>query len=235
MPNPYSVYMHDTDTRKLFADDYRFDSHGCTRVDNVRDLAAWILQDGPPGWDRAAIDAGIAAGQTKVINLPRKMPVAWVYLTGWVTRDGTVEFRDDVYKHDEALDRNASRRCRGRRLRRAGADHRSEAGFDRQPVITRGSAGRPRHNASVVSDGHRRCARWFWSASCRRRTARNLASSWRHPASRTDSWSPDFYRHIGRVLEEGKFHLGFFDDRLSMPDMYGRDHAPHRRRTAFVA
>src|SRR5271155_4799884 len=52
----------------------------------------------------------------------------------------------------------------------------------------------------------------------------NLASSWRHPASRTDSWSPDYYRHIGRVLEAGKFHLGFFDDRLSMPDMYGRDH-----------
>jgi murein L,D-transpeptidase YcbB/YkuD len=105
MPNPYSVYMHDTDTRKLFANDYRFDSHGCTRVDNVRDLAAWILQDGPPGWDRAAIDAGIAAGVSKVINLPRKIPVAWVYLTGWVTRDGTVEFRDDVYKHDESLDR----------------------------------------------------------------------------------------------------------------------------------
>jgi FMN-dependent oxidoreductase (nitrilotriacetate monooxygenase family) len=53
----------------------------------------------------------------------------------------------------------------------------------------------------------------------------NHPSSWRHPQSRTDSWSADFYRHIGRVLEEGKFHLGFFDDRLSMPDMYGRDHA----------
>ena len=53
----------------------------------------------------------------------------------------------------------------------------------------------------------------------------NIASSWRHPQSRPDSWSPDFYRHIGSVLEEGKFHLGFFDDRLSMPDMYGRDHA----------
>src|SRR5215469_11896913 len=52
----------------------------------------------------------------------------------------------------------------------------------------------------------------------------NLASSWRHRQSRTDSWSPDFYRHIGRVLEAGRFHLGFFDDRLSMPDMYGRDH-----------
>jgi FMN-dependent oxidoreductase (nitrilotriacetate monooxygenase family) len=53
----------------------------------------------------------------------------------------------------------------------------------------------------------------------------NIASSWRHPQSRTDSWSPDFYRYIGRVLEEGRFHLGFFDDRLSMPDMYGHDHA----------
>src|SRR5262245_5630154 len=53
----------------------------------------------------------------------------------------------------------------------------------------------------------------------------NFASSWRHPLSRTDTWSPDYYRHLGRVLEEGKFHLGFFDDRLSMPDMYGRDHA----------
>jgi len=105
MPNPYSVYMHDTDTRKLFADDYRFDSHGCTRVDNVRDLAVWILQDNPTGWNRGAIDAGIATGETKIINLPHKIPVAWVYLTGWVTRDGTVEFRDDVYKHDEQLDR----------------------------------------------------------------------------------------------------------------------------------
>jgi L,D-transpeptidase YcbB len=120
MPNPYSVYMHDTDTRNLFSADYRFDSHGCTRVDNVRDLAAWILQDGPPGWDRAAIDAGIASGVSKVINLPRKIPVAWVYLTGWVTRDGTVEFRDDVYKHDEALDR-------------AGLDAMSAGGFVQAP------------------------------------------------------------------------------------------------------
>src|SRR5882762_12027948 len=53
----------------------------------------------------------------------------------------------------------------------------------------------------------------------------NFASSWRHPLSRTDTWSADYYRHIGRVLEEGKFHLGFFDDRVSMPDMYGRNHA----------
>jgi hypothetical protein len=29
----------------LFNDDYRFDSHGCSRIDNVRDLAARPLND----------------------------------------------------------------------------------------------------------------------------------------------------------------------------------------------
>src|SRR5580698_7902297 len=52
----------------------------------------------------------------------------------------------------------------------------------------------------------------------------NLVSSWRHPESREDSTSADYYKTIGRVLEEGKFHLGFFDDRLAMPDRYGNDH-----------
>src|SRR3546814_6750432 len=37
--------------------------------------------------------------------------------------------------------------------------------------------------------------------------------------------SKDFYRRIAQVLEAGKFDLGFFDDRLAMPDMYGGDHA----------
>jgi FMN-dependent oxidoreductase (nitrilotriacetate monooxygenase family) len=49
----------------------------------------------------------------------------------------------------------------------------------------------------------------------------NFAGSWRHPASRNDFASPDYYAHIGRVLEAGKFQLAFFDDRLGMPEFYG--------------
>ena len=52
-----------------------------------------------------------------------------------------------------------------------------------------------------------------------------LASAWRHPEARPDFLSPDYYRHIARVLEAGKFHMAFFDDRLAMPDMLGGDHA----------
>ncbi|MCK1362394.1 LLM class flavin-dependent oxidoreductase [Bradyrhizobium sp. 199] len=53
----------------------------------------------------------------------------------------------------------------------------------------------------------------------------NLPSSWRHPDSREDSMSADYYQEIARILEAGKFHMAFFDDRLAMPDRYGNDHA----------
>ncbi len=103
MPNSYSVYMHDTNQRSLFSDDYRFDSHGCSRVDNVRDLAAWLLSEEMPKWNRAAVDAAIATGAHQEVALPKKVPVAWIYLTAWMTRDQTVQFRNDVYAQDEQL------------------------------------------------------------------------------------------------------------------------------------
>lgn len=53
----------------------------------------------------------------------------------------------------------------------------------------------------------------------------NFVGSWRHPEAAPDFTSADYYRRIGRALEAGKFHLGFFDDRLAMPDRYGGDHA----------
>ncbi|MGO4714667.1 L,D-transpeptidase family protein [Bradyrhizobium sp. 2TAF24] len=102
MPNAYAVYMHDTNQKSLLSRDYRFDSHGCVRVDQVRDLAAWLLQD-TPGWDRAGIDAAIATNERQNVQLAKKVPVAWIYLTAWMTRDGTVHFRDDIYEQDTQL------------------------------------------------------------------------------------------------------------------------------------
>jgi L,D-transpeptidase YcbB len=100
MPNAYSVYMHDTNHKEFFSADYRFQSSGCTRVEDPRALATWLLAE-TPGWGRHEIDAGIARGDRTDIRLTRKLPVAWVYLTGWATRDGLIHFRDDVYGHDD--------------------------------------------------------------------------------------------------------------------------------------
>ena len=52
----------------------------------------------------------------------------------------------------------------------------------------------------------------------------NYVGSWRHPGSMSDFLGPEYFCRIARTLEAGKFHLGFFDDRLAMPDILGNDH-----------
>jgi alkanesulfonate monooxygenase SsuD/methylene tetrahydromethanopterin reductase-like flavin-dependent oxidoreductase (luciferase family) len=52
----------------------------------------------------------------------------------------------------------------------------------------------------------------------------NYVYSWRHPDTMSDFMTPEYYQRIGRTLEDGKFDLAFFDDRLAMPDKYGDDY-----------
>ena len=131
MPNPHSVYMHDTNHKEFFSADYRFQSSGCTRVEDPRALATWLLADNP-GWGRREIDAAIAKGERTDIRLTHKVPVAWVYLTGWVTRDNVIHFRDDIYGHDDKPD--TGRRC-ARAGRERGARLRLRAAISRHAVI----------------------------------------------------------------------------------------------------
>ena len=97
--NPYGVYMHDTPSKGVFGDDYRFISSGCMRVQNVRDYVAWLLKDNP-GWDRGKVDEAINSGQRIDVKLTQAVPVYWVYVTAWATPDGIVQFRDDIYQRD---------------------------------------------------------------------------------------------------------------------------------------
>ena len=101
IPNPYGVYMHDTPSKGIFGDDFRFVSSGCVRVQDVRDYVAWLLKDNP-GWGRDQIDEVIRSGQRLDVKLTTPVPVYWVYITAWATPDGVVQFRPDVYQRDGA-------------------------------------------------------------------------------------------------------------------------------------
>jgi murein L,D-transpeptidase YcbB/YkuD len=104
MPNREAVYMHDTPSKRLFAQDARFHSSGCVRVADVTGFAEWLLRSSAApagGWTRASIEAAIATTARQDIRLENPVPVAWVYLTGYATPDGTAHFRDDVYGLDE--------------------------------------------------------------------------------------------------------------------------------------
>lgn len=100
-PNRFNVYLHDTPSKSLFAKDLRIFSHGCMRVENPLDLAALLLAD--QGWTRKKIDATVASGKQRVINLTKPLPVHVTYLTAWVDEGGSVNFRRDIYERDKQL------------------------------------------------------------------------------------------------------------------------------------
>ena len=97
--NPHAVYMHDTPQQSLFGKIERFNSSGCVRVQNVRDLVSWILKD-TEGWSRGQIEQTIAGGQNTEIPVAVAVPVYFTYISAWGTSNGIAQFRNDVYRRD---------------------------------------------------------------------------------------------------------------------------------------
>lgn len=97
--NPYSVYLHDTNNRGLFARPDRFMSHGCIRVSEALDLARYLLKDDLE-WPESRIKDVVDSGRNMRVPLKIAMPIHIVYYTSWVDGDGIVQFRNDIYGRD---------------------------------------------------------------------------------------------------------------------------------------
>jgi L,D-transpeptidase YcbB len=96
--NPYSVYMHDTPGKSIFAKNFRAESSGCVRVQNIPQLAAWLLRDN--GWDLTRVNGMKQSGETLNVQLKQRVPLYFAYVTSWATPDGMAQFRRDLYNRD---------------------------------------------------------------------------------------------------------------------------------------
>ncbi|KWV59403.1 MULTISPECIES: L,D-transpeptidase family protein [Rhizobium] len=97
--NKNGEYMHDTPQQGLFNKLMRFESSGCVRVQNVRDLTTWLLRETPP-WSRQQMEQVITTRVNTPIKLAEEVPVYFVYISAWGMPDGVVQFRDDIYQLD---------------------------------------------------------------------------------------------------------------------------------------
>lgn len=101
MPNPYSVYLHDTNERGYFDRQSRALSSGCIRVKEPDKLAEFILA--PDGWTEDKIADVIAKTKTRDIMLAQPIPVYILYYTAWVDDRGRVVFGSDIYDYDQII------------------------------------------------------------------------------------------------------------------------------------
>ncbi len=95
--NSSSVYMHDSPKESVFGRNFRAASSGCVRVQNIAELATWLLTG-----------QGIAqqvqhlkeTGTTKTVRLRKPVTLYFAYVTAWATQDGVIQFRPDIYQKD---------------------------------------------------------------------------------------------------------------------------------------
>lgn len=99
-PNSYSVYLHDTPNRNLFADQARAFSHGCIRVSRPSELASFLLDTPEDPWSTERVQLLIDSGKNQRVKLPEPVHIHITYRTAWVDLDGAIHFRPDVYKRD---------------------------------------------------------------------------------------------------------------------------------------
>ena len=99
-PNQFSVYMHDTNMKKLFAYEQRAFSHGCIRLEKPLTFLGYLASS----YTKQKFDevgSILKTKETKYIGLNEYIPVHIVYLTAFVKDDGMVHFFNDIYGFDK--------------------------------------------------------------------------------------------------------------------------------------
>ena len=154
-PNDYSVYLHDTPSKSLFAASKRAFSHGCVRVDQPFSFAESVLNDAAPAdggkhWSEAKLE-GMIGDKERYINLAQPLPIVIEYFTASVERDtGRLALHEDVYGYAHAVA--------------------SALGQESEPA----PAAEPHKASPVVAEGHK-------AAPVIERAARNRVASTRMP------------------------------------------------------
>ncbi len=101
-PNKNNIYLHDTPAKKLFGRDRRAYSHGCVRVERPFELAYHLLapqMSDPKGTFHTLLNKK----RERQVNLDTAVPVHLLYNTAFMADDGTIAYRQDIYKRDRGV------------------------------------------------------------------------------------------------------------------------------------
>ena len=101
-PNKYSVYLHDTPARSLFANEERAFSHGCIRLQKKWELFLSIV-DEPDVWNMEKINQVLATEKTTRVNLKNPIEIILLYWTAGADKNDKLYFNKDIYDRDAAV------------------------------------------------------------------------------------------------------------------------------------
>ena len=100
-PNQHAVYLHDTPSRALFANERRAFSHGCVRVDQPFKLAE-VLLGRENGWSEERV-RGMVGGGERTVYLPKPLPIHIMYFTATADESGNIQLKEDIYGYSRRV------------------------------------------------------------------------------------------------------------------------------------
>jgi murein L,D-transpeptidase YcbB/YkuD len=100
--NNYGVYLHDTNSKRLYSQAKRDLSHGCVRVSKAVAFAHYLVREDDIYVSPEDLDQYLSLQQRLTIELRKPIPVLLEYFTAEVV-DGRAVFYDDVYKKDSVM------------------------------------------------------------------------------------------------------------------------------------
>lgn len=100
--NRYGVYLHDTNSKRLYGLASRDLSHGCVRVKDAVAFAHYLIKEDDVYVSPDDLDQYLMLQQRLTIELRKPIPLKLAYFTAEVL-DGATLFYEDIYKKDSLM------------------------------------------------------------------------------------------------------------------------------------
>jgi L,D-transpeptidase YcbB len=101
--NVHGVYLHDTNSKKYFKTFYRFQSHGCIRLERYVELARFLIRDDTLRLPYDSLNAYFGRQQQRQINLRKPLPIFIRYYTAKADSTTKLYLYLDIYRKDEEM------------------------------------------------------------------------------------------------------------------------------------
>ncbi|MES2592920.1 MAG: L,D-transpeptidase family protein [Bacteroidota bacterium] len=101
--NKYGVYLHDTDSRRLFKREMRAMSHGCVRLERFIDFAKFLIRDDSVNYPIDSLKMDFLKEEQKYVYIKKPIAIYINYFTAEVDEFNDLFFFMDVYKRDEKM------------------------------------------------------------------------------------------------------------------------------------
>lgn len=100
--NKYGIYMHDTNSKKYFKTFYRWQSHGCIRLEKFVETARYLIRDDTLKIPYDTLTQFLATPVQRQIAIKKPVPIFTKYYTAIADTNG-LHLYIDIYRKDEKM------------------------------------------------------------------------------------------------------------------------------------